>query len=337
MKTYDFKAKAILRALSENSRASISDLAKTAHCSRITASKIMKKLIEEYGIKFGVEVDEDALGLFQRHLLIVKLQKKPKPEELSEIFKNDPYVDNVYLCEGDFNLIIHAVASDPMKYIVWESLLPGKLGGYGANIYPSELMHANFGYFPVSGNIISRFAKNIDDTDRKLIAALAEDSGIGMSELSKELKMNRTTIYYRLFTLEKQGMIKRFTISVGKPPFEYIMAYAVNYRFNKTSSSRSVKMMEYYKAFDDKLPILTTFQLLAPMSGSFRFLGICLFDSRSAAVKGAVEAHKEIFSQEHVDLKQARIVGVIKGSYPFRNLDIANNYTRFKWSEEDLR
>ncbi len=337
MKTYDFKVKAILRALSENARCSVSDLAKTAKCSRITATKTLKKLVNDYGIRFGIEVDEDAVGLFQRHLIIVKLQKRPKQSDLEKIFKDDPYVDNVYLCEGDFNLIIHAVTSDPMKYIVWESLLAGKLGAYGANIYPSELMRANFGNFPVSGRIISRFATNLDDVDKRLITSLAEDSGKSISAISKELKINRATVYYRLFTLEKRGVIKRFTVSVNKPPFGYIMAYAVNYRFNKTSSSRSIKMMEYYKAFDEQAPILNTFQLLAPMSGSFRFLGICLFDDRPSAITGAIEAHKSIFYQEHVDIKHARITGIIKGSYPFRSLDMINNYTRFRWSEDDLR
>ena len=337
MKTFSFREKAILRALSDNSRASISDLVKVAACSRITATKEVKKLVETYDIRFSVEINEDALGIFQRHLIIARLNKKPKIEDLIKIFKDDPYTNNVYLCEGDFNLIIHAVTNDPMKYIVWESLLPGKLADYGVNVYPSELMHTNFGYFPVSETIISRFASNVDEMDKKILMALARDSSRGISELSKELKISRTTLYYRIFVLQKEGLIKRFTISINKPPKDYMLAYAVNYRFNKTSSERSVRMMEYYKKYDESLPMLTTFQLLAPMSGSFRFLGIGLFEDRSEAIKNAIEAHKNIFSREYVDIKHARITGLVKGSYPFRNLDITENYTRFKWSEEDLK
>lgn len=337
MKTFSYRDRAILRALSDNARASISDLSEVAHCSRITTTKTVEKLKETYGIKFGVEVNEDGLGLVQRHLLIVKFSKKPKLDALVEMFKNDPYCDNIYFCEGDFNLIIHAVTNDPMKYIVWESLLPGKLGDYGVNIYPSELMHTNFGYFPTTKAIISRFAEGVDDIDKQLLMLLAEDSSRSMSQLSRTLKISRNTLYYRLFTMQKSGIIKRFTISVNKPPFDYVLAYAVNYRFNKTSSSRSVKMMEYYKSYDDQFPMLNTFQLLAPMSGSYRFLGIGLFGDKADAVKNAITAHKEIFNQENPDIRYAKITGVVKGSLPFRNIDIKANYTRFKWSEEDLR
>ena len=337
METFSFRTKTILRALSENSRASISDLTKVAHCSRITAAKEVRRLVQAFGIKFGLEINEDALGLVQRHLLIVKFDKKPKLDHLVEIFKDDPYVDNVYLCEGDFNLIIHAVTSDPMKYIVWESLLPGKLGDYRVNIYPSELMHTNFGYFPMTRAIINRFTTGIDDDDRKLLALLAEDSRKSISELARELRVSRTTLYYRLFTMQKSGLIKRFTISVNKPPMGYILAYAVNYRFNKTSSTRSVRMMEYYKSYDSQLPIMSAFQLLAPMSGSFRFLGIGLFKDRADAIRNAITAHKKVFSQEHPDIKHARVTDIVKGSYPFRSLDITSSYTRFRWSEEDLK
>lgn len=337
MEIFSFRAKAILRALSENSRTSVSHLTKVAHCSRITAAKEVKKLVQAFDIRSGIEVNEDALGLIQRHLLVVKFNKKPELGQLIKMFKDDPYVANAYLCDGDFNLIIYAVASDPMKYIVWESLLPGKLGDYEVNIYPSELMHTNFGYFPTTKSIINRFMVNVDEEGRKLLALLAEDSRKSVSELAKELNMSRTTLHYRIFTMHKAGLIKRFTISINKPPLDYIMAYAVNYRFNRTSSSRSVRMMEYYKTYDEHPPILSTFQLLAPMSGSFRFLGIGLFRDRADAVRGAISAHKQIFNQEHVSIRHARIIGIVKGSYPFRSLDIESNYTRFKWNEEDLK
>ena len=337
MKIFSYRESAILRALSEDSKTSIRELTDLAHCSRITATKELKKLKSAYDIRFSVEVDEDALGLVQRHLLIVRLDKKPKLKELVEIFKDDPYTDNIYLCKGSFDLIIHAVTSDPMSYIVWESLLPGKLGDYGVNIYPSELMHTNFGYFPIAKATISKFAKGIDDTDRSLLMLLAEDSSASMSGLSRALKIRRNTLYYRLFTLKKSGIIKRFTLSVNKPPFGYILAYAVNYRFNSTSFKRSVRMMEYYKSYDEGFPLMSTFQLLAPMSGSYRFLGIGLFEDRADAMKNAIAAHKSIFTQEDPDIKHARITGIVKGSFPFRSIDIKSNYTRFRWSEADLK
>ena len=331
MTIYGFKTRAALRALSEDARISITEISKRLKCSRITASKILDEITEKYDIKFNVEFDEDKLGISQRHLLIIKLEKKPKPKELAELFTNDPYVNCAYLCDGDFNLILHVVANNPMDYIVWESLLPGKLSEYGVEIRPSQLMLMNFGYLPVNSQTFNTMAKNLNEKDKELLTALSSNSRISVSELAALLKIGRTTIHYRLHTLMKSGFVKRFTVSINKPPQNYILAYATNYHFNKTSHLRSIKMMEYYKQYDNEMPLLNTFQLLAPMSGSYRFLGMALFENETVATKDGIKAHKRIFNEENVAIKSARITSVIKGSYPFRNMDINANYQRFKW------
>ncbi len=331
MTIYGFRTRTALRELSEDSRISVTDMAKKLQCSRITAAKTIKELIEKYEIKFRIEIDEDKLGLSQRHLLILKTEKKPSVEDLKDLFSDDRYVNCALLCKGDFDIVLHVVSGNPMDYIVWESLLPGKLADYGVEIYPSELMLTNFGYFPISSATISGMAQNINEKDKALLALLSEDSRMEISEIASKLGMGRTTIHYRIHTLVKSGIIKRFTVSVNKPTPEYILAYATNYHFNKTSHLRSIKMMEYYKQYDTEMPLLNTFQILAPMSGSFRFLGIALFEDEKTARRDGIAAHSRVFNEERVKMSTARITGVVKGSYPFRNMDMEKNYRRFQW------
>lgn len=331
MVIYGFRTRTAVRELSEDSRISVTDLAGKLKCSRITAAKTIMELIDKYDIKFGIEVDEDKLGLSQRHLLIIKTESKPKAAELKDLFYNDPYVNCAFLCKGEFDLILHVISGNPMDYIVWESLLPGKLADYGVEIYPSELMLTNFGYFPISSATISSMAQNINEKDKSLLAMLSENSRADISGIASRLSMGRTTVHYRLHTLIKKGIIRRFTVSVNKPSPQYIIAYATNYHFNKTSHLRSIKMMEYYKQYDNGMPLLNTFQLLAPMSGSFRFLGMALFEDEKVARRDAIVAHKTIFNEEKVRISAAQVTDVLKGSYPFRNMDMENNYRRFKW------
>lgn len=333
MEIYGFRTRTALRALSEDSRISITDLAKRLKCSRVTASRMVDELIQKYDIRFGIEVDEDKLGLSQRHLIIIQLEKKPKPEELKEIFANDPYVNCALACKGDFDLILHVVADSSMDYMVWESLLPGKLADYGVELRPSQLMLTNFGYIPMAKSTLHEMAHGINEKDRELLALLSENSRLDISEIASRLKIGRSTIHYRIHTLLRSGIIKRFTASVNKLPQRYILAYAINYHFNKTSHLRSIKMMEYYKHYDTELPLLNTFQLLAPMSGSYRFLGIALFEDEKVARKDAVVAHKSIFNEEQVKMSTAEVTSVVKGSYPFRNMDIEKEYRRFKWDK----
>ena len=191
----------------------------------------------------------------------------------------------------------------------------------------------NFGYMPIDGASVLHMARGMDNLDRGILALLIDDSRLGLRAMASKLGINATTLKYRMDSLLQRGIIKRFTVSFNRPPKNYLLAYVTNYHFNKTSHLRSMKMMDYYKRYDNGLPLLNTFQLLAPMSGSFRFLGIALFDDKKSADK-SLHAHCEIFNQENVNMKRARIADVIKGTFPFRNLDMDRNYTKFRWQGE---
>ncbi|MGC8710378.1 MAG: winged helix-turn-helix transcriptional regulator [Candidatus Micrarchaeia archaeon] len=334
MELYNYRERAIMRALSEDASASLSSLSKTAKCSRATVTRILKRLTKEFGIKFTIELNDDALGFTQRHLIAIKFGKEPSRSEIADAFKDDIYSSNIYLCKGDFDLLVQVRSNNSMDYIVWESLLPGKLGDFKPKIYPSELMLTNFGYFPISPEQITAMARNLNAKDIGMLSLLAQNSRIKMTALAKKLGINRTTANYRLFSLRKANIIKKFTISINKPPKNYIIAYLVNYTFNKTSHIRSVRMMEYYKNYDEELPIMNSFSLLAPMSGSYRFFGMGAFEDRKTAINSAIKAHMRIFDKEEVSIKHAQVVAAIKGSYPFRNVDIKKEYTRFQWNTE---
>jgi DNA-binding Lrp family transcriptional regulator len=326
---YNYREKIILRKISEDATTSLEELAEAAKCSRITASKILNKLIDRLKIHFTIELDEEKIGLTQRHIIILKFKKKPEEEYLRRLLENDRVVSNAYLCEGDFDLIINARLNDSMLYIVWESKFPSLLADFEPKIYPSTLMVNNFGYLPINPDQLTM--SNLNEKDRLILAELAKNSRTSLTELSKRLGINRTTLNYRIHMLKKEGIIKRFTIAANNPHKNYILTFVANYVFAKDTPARSIRMMHYYQEYDKELPLLNTFQLLAPMSGSYRFLAIGLFDDEKDAAEHAINAHYEIFDKEHVAIKKARITSLLKGSYPFRSLDIVSNYRRAPW------
>ncbi len=329
MEFYSYREKIILRKLSEDATASLEELAQAAKCSRITASKILDKLSEKLKIHFTVELEEEKIGITQKHIIVVKFKEKPGEEYLRKLLENDRVVSNAYLCDGDFDLIINARLNDAMLYTVWESRFPGMLAEFEPKIYPSTHMLNNFGYLPINPDQLTM--SNLNEKDRLILAELAKDSRTSLTELSKKLGINRTTLNYRIYMLKKEGIIKRFTIAVNNPHKNYILAFLANYVFAKDTPARSIRMMRYYQEYDKELPLLNTFQLLAPMSGSYRFLAIGLFDDEKDAIEHAINAHYEIFDKEHVAIKRARITGLLKGNYPFRNMDIVSNYRRAPW------
>ncbi|MFP3278687.1 MAG: Lrp/AsnC family transcriptional regulator, partial [Candidatus Micrarchaeota archaeon] len=290
---YSFKEKIILRKLSEDATASIEELASAAKCSRTTAYKILSALEEKYKIKYTVELDGDKLGIIEKHLLIVKFKEKPSEEFLRGLFASDNYISDAYLCEGDFDLIIYATSNEPMHYIVWESRLPARLAEFEAKVYPSEVMLTHFGYFPLNPEQIS-MAK-LNEKDKLILAELLRNSRQSITSIAKKLNIGRTTLAYRIYMLKKRGVIKRFTISVGKPHKPYILVFLANYTFTKDTPMRSIRMMNYYKSYDEQLPLLNTFQLLVPLSGSYRFFAVGLFEDEKDAMKHAIKAHQQIF------------------------------------------
>jgi len=332
---YSFKEKVILRKLSEDATASIEELASAAKCSRTTAYKILSALEEKYRIKYTVELDGDKLGITEKHLLIVKFKEKPGEEFLRGLFASDNYISDAYLCEGDFDLIIYATSNEPMHYIVWESRLPARLAEFEAKVYPSEVMLTHFGYFPLNPEQIS-MAK-LNEKDKLILAELLRDSRQSITSMAKKLNIGRTTLAYRIYMLKKRGIIKRFTISVGKPHKPYILVFLANYTFTKDTPVRSIRMMNYYKSYDEQLPLLNTFQLLVPLSGSYRFFAVGLFEDEKDAMKHAIKAHQQIFEKENASIRKARIISVLKGSYPFRNLDMNAEYRRYHWNDVETK
>lgn len=55
---------------------------------------------------------------------------------------------------------------------------------------------------------------DLDDTDRRLIAALARDARASITTLAGELRLSRATVQARMTRLKEAGVIRRFTVDV---------------------------------------------------------------------------------------------------------------------------
>ncbi|MBU7016019.1 MAG: Lrp/AsnC family transcriptional regulator [Theionarchaea archaeon] len=68
----------------------------------------------------------------------------------------------------------------------------------------------------------------IDDKDRELIDVLRENSRLKTKNISKMVKMPRTTVHHRIKKLEEEKIIKRYTIvpdysKIGSPVTAFIL------------------------------------------------------------------------------------------------------------------
>ncbi|MCW6160245.1 MAG: winged helix-turn-helix transcriptional regulator [Candidatus Micrarchaeales archaeon] len=338
MDFYSKTERIILGALSANSRLSVTELAKEAKCSRVTAIKNLKRLEERLNIRYTLEIDESKLAGCEKHILAIKFMKKPPLAVLKKLFKDDEYAEEVFLLDGSYDLFIFAWAGDSLSYIKWETYMASELSEFRPIIKSSELILDRFGFWPLNDSFVDELHESIklDKTDKKILALLNGNSRMPISEIAEKAGVNKGTARYRLFRLMETGIVKRFTLAVQNPPKKCQLLHFINYTFSKGIGDRLVKIRERYMSLDDSDPqILTTMQVVAALGGSFRSFGMSISDTEEKATSNVIDLNRRVFQQDDPEITYARVTKVIKGLLPIRNLNIRENYIAVDWAHND--
>jgi DNA-binding Lrp family transcriptional regulator len=333
---FSTRDKIILRELSANSRVSLLKLSKMLGCSYVTIGKIIRKLNEELDIKYVLELDFEKLGFQQMHILLVKFNMKISKDQIKKLVKDDNSIIAAYLTQGQYNMVVIAAENNPINYLLWEFGFIQRITEFNGEIKSSDMPYFIFGYVPIENILINKIKIKIKDNELQLLKLLNENSRISYSELSRKLKLNESTIRYKVFKLTKLGIIKRFTIAVQKPPQLYILSMFENwFSFSKNFEEEANKERKHMLTIDDntndKIKILTTIQIAAPLCGSYGNFIMALFDSKTDAINNMIKPHYEFYKKEKYIEKHAQILEAVKGFLPLRNLDIKENYKVIKW------
>ena len=81
----------------------------------------------------------------------------------------------------------------------------------------------------------------IDETDRALLALLAENARLPVADLGRRLSLARTTVQARIERLEARGVIAGYTLRLGsaaRPPIRATALVAIEARHAATLLSR---------------------------------------------------------------------------------------------------
>ncbi|MGC8538918.1 MAG: Lrp/AsnC family transcriptional regulator [Candidatus Micrarchaeia archaeon] len=331
---YSYTKKALLRMLSENARASITQLSNFADCSRITASNGVKELEKEFGLFYTIEFDLDKLGLGQRHIIMVRFEKKPKIGALRQLLADDRVVQFASTTTGDFDFLVYAVSPSSLGYMRWETLVQTRLAEYGVTFMPSQMVMSHIGFIPLSSQLVSEMDMHrfgLDETDKAMLLQLNENSRISYRDLAKLVGVREDTLRYRFMRLNRAGIIRRFTVVMKKPPTVYNAAFFVDYKFTAGTEARAKKAREYYMSVDGRMPLVNKFQVLAPISGSHRFFVLGCFENDEDAEESFIKKHNEFFKGDSPTIYSAKIENVVKGMLPIRNIDVRSNYRVVNW------
>ncbi len=337
MRIYDSgltsREKAVLRELSADSRASLTRLAKAAGCSAATANKLLLKLVEKLDVKFTLEIDMDKLGLAERHIITIRFAKKPDDSILRDFFKNDAYAQDVYTTKGDFDLLVFAAADTPGNYLKWETDLATGLSDYLPTLRPSEFVFPHLGYMPLNSSFVNFVGDEmrIDAKDRRILEILNSNARTSYREMSKRLGINEDTVRYRVFKLQRKGIIRRFTVAV-QGAGGCLMAYMLRYRFdNYTVADDFPRMRAHYKTEYENPPLINSSPFVVVLSGSYRLFGMSFGKSEADADRIGPRWHRNLLKGNNPKITRATVAKAIRGVLPLRNLDAEKNY-RLLWT-----
>ncbi|MDE1854855.1 MAG: AsnC family transcriptional regulator [Candidatus Micrarchaeota archaeon] len=329
-KYYSYLQRALLRALSEDSSASVADLSKKLKCARNTVWYNMLALEKDLGIRYTIEFSNDKLqARMHSHIWAVRFGVKPSAQALRKLFEEDAAVRFAAKTDGDFDLVLMMRAASDDDYAYWGFKTAYKLLNYNPTIEPSSVLLQQLGFVPMPNSVIEKLElsePSLDELDRGVLMLLNENSRMSYREMAKRLKQKVETIRYRVKRLSKEGVIKRFTITLTKPPTDYNLFFFLNYDLSPGAFDRYREAHRHYVDIDGKAPVINTFQYLSILSGSSLVFGLGCFDTEEKAIRESVLAHKEIYKGDNARVRFAKITDVVKGYLPVRNIDVAREF-----------
>lgn len=86
-----------------------------------------------------------------------------------------------------------------------------------------------------------------DDSDKKLLALLSANSRESIAELSRKLKLSRSTVKDRVERLERSGIIRGYTLRLSD---DYLWAQVVAHVMINTNQKKSVSIVRALRQID---------------------------------------------------------------------------------------
>jgi len=92
---------------------------------------------------------------------------------------------------------------------------------------------------------------NIDEIDRKILDILRRNAKTSLREISRELNLPITTVYYRLKRLEKEGIIESYTIKINYEKLGYKVRAFILIKYDPTSGISQKDLLKKLKSFEN--------------------------------------------------------------------------------------
>ena len=325
---YSMPTRKIVRMLSEDARLSVTEMAKRLSLSRPSVKEKLRRLETDLGMRYTLEVDEQAMGFTSPHLINIKFLKQPNYRKISELLLKSYIPQLALVTSGSYNMIVYANAFSTREYAQWDKSMRILLGDYAAEWKPSEVVHRQLGFFPLRGEAIDR--ARIEEKYKPMLKLLNNNSRISFQQLSKELGMHFNTVKYNYDKLMSMGYIKRPTVTLPLLKditfISFFSRYTPVYGYESSSSNARLAFMT-----DDQNSLVSRYIICAPLIGSDDFFTMGAFDSHEVAYEADIKYHKSLFTKHNLKMRYGDVKEVLFGRLPIRSVDTKKEYATIVW------
>lgn len=322
----------LLKKLYYNSRNSINQLGKELGISSHTVSKYLSVYEKQYGLDYTISIDTRLLGFSEARIIAIKFgDKVPDIILLKKVLGGELFVQNAYMATGDFDLILHVIASNQVEFNYWLYKIRMNFCRYKPRIKIATLDYFIEGFLPVQNKLIEKTG-NLKDCERKILLKLNENSRAKIKDIAKALNVSEMKVIYSIDKLIKKGIIKKFTTCIQKPEKRIFMFYGVSIILNEQHHSMfSVKFLNKILNMDKAEDITNDYSVVSETSGNFDFIYFCNFRDGESFNEIGPNFIKNTWASEFPELEQCILTTLIVGKWPFNK----NGYVRLS-KERDL-
>ncbi len=331
---YGLLSRRIVRALSEDSRLPISAISKRVGSTRRTVKERMKKLEKELGLRYTVEFNEEALGISNPHLIVVRFKKEPNFNAIAETLRKSYIPQFAVRSSSGKELFIYANSATHSEYTRWDKAMQSHMSRYKVFWESSEVAHWQLGFFPLRNELIDKLG--IPNKYKPLLKLLNSDARIGFQQISKAMGMHFNTVAYNFNTLVKLGYIKRFTLVCKPPKNVSLVAIFGKYALGENFEADASKIRRVFKS-DEEMSTFSRYPIIAQLTGAYDFFDVGVFDSLQTGRDKFVNAYAALLKRHLAKLQYRELSDAILGDIPIRSVDDSKVYNTLKWTLEPDR
>jgi len=315
----------ILKAVYKDSRASLRELGRSLNISYHNIASTLEELGSRYKLEYTLEIDEKALGFAEGRLITIKFEKSPSIDFLKERLAKDIFVQDAYLGEGDFNLLLYVVATTAkeIKSEIWK--LRTDFAEYKPIFKSATLDENAIGFLPLKSELINE-SPMLSNSEKKVLMLLNDNSRIRLKDICIKCRIkNPMHVVYIIRKLKEKGIIRKFTALTQNPDKRVFAASSVSLIPTKEHGKFFLNFARAIISEDTK-EITNDYCFIADTIGAYDGFYICTFTDGEQMAKRGPDLLQLLWAAENPQIEKTVLTYRITGKWPFH----LEEYTNYK-------